>query len=258
MKIGILLCDDVQHELRIRYGNYDEMLAAGLGRLLPGGELPVYRVVDGELPPSTTSCDAWVITGSRHGVYDDLPWIAALEDWVVQLWQQQRPLIGVCFGHQLMAQALGGEVRPSSRGWGVGLADNEMVARQDWMQPWQDRLSLLVSHQDQVIHPPRQARLLARSEFCPYFMLQYGHHFLGIQGHPEFCKGYSRDLMLARRGRIPADRLERGLDSLRGEADSALVLGWMVAFVRQALAHSPTAATAPDKALLCSEESRHE
>src|SRR5690625_7347162 len=116
------------------------MLAAGLGRLLPGGELPVYRVVDGELPPSTTSCDAWVITGSRHGVYDDLPWIAALEDWVVQLWQRRGRRSGGCFGHQVLPQPWGGEGGPSSRAGGGGRAATERVADRDGMRLGRGRL----------------------------------------------------------------------------------------------------------------------
>lgn len=234
MRIGILQCDDVVTSLQPLYGNYPQMFAEQLRAQLPECELPVYRVLDGELPGSHDECDAWLITGSRFGVNDGLPWIDALCGFVRTLWEHQRPLIGICFGHQLMARALGGTVRQSERGWGVGLSFNQVIERKDWMQPFQAHLDLLVSHQDQVVILPPQAQVLASSEFCPYYMIQYGDCFLSVQGHPEFCKDYCRDLMSLREGVLPPARLRAGMASLSANADSALMMAWIVRFLQMA------------------------
>lgn len=234
MKIGILQCDDVKTSLQASYGNYPEMFSVLLQELVPDCELPVYRVLDGELPDSIDACDAWLITGSKFGVNDGLPWIEALCEFVRTLWQHNVPLIGVCFGHQLMAKALGGAVQKSEKGWGIGMSFNQVIERKPWMEPFQSHLDLLVSHQDQVTILPPQAEVLASSEFCPYYLIQYGDCFLSVQGHPEFCEGYCRDLMIMRQQTLPPARLRAGMASLSAEVDSQLMMRWIVRFLQEA------------------------
>lgn len=236
MKIGILQADDVNPVLQPEHGNYPQMFEKALRAVLPDCELPVYRVLDGELPATTTECDAWLITGSKFGVNDGLHWIEALSDFVRTLWAEQRPLVGICFGHQLMARALGGTVVKSDKGWGVGLSFNQVIERKPWMQPWQEELDLLVSHQDQVVVLPEEAQVLASSDFCPYYLIQYGECFLSVQGHPEFCVDYCRALMEMRRDTLPAARLRSGRASLNAEADSQLMMQWIASFLQMAAA----------------------
>ena len=236
MKIGILQADDVNPVLQPEHGNYPQMFEKALRAVLPDCELPVYRVLDGELPATTTECDAWLITGSKFGVNDGLHWIEALSDFVRTLWAEQRPLVGICFGHQLMARALGGTVVKSDKGWGVGLSFNQVIERKPWMQPWQDGLDLLVSHQDQVVVLPEEAQVLASSDFCPYYLIQYGECLLSVQGHPEFCVDYCRALMEMRRDILPAARLRAGRASLNAEADSQLMMRWIASFLQMAAA----------------------
>lgn len=236
MKIGILQADDVNPVLQPEHGNYPQMFEKALRAVLPDCELPVYRVLDGELPATTAECDAWLITGSKFGVNDGLHWIEALSDFVRTLWAEQRPLVGICFGHQLMARALGGTVVKSDKGWGVGLSFNQVIERKPWMQPWQEELDLLVSHQDQVVVLPEEAQVLASSDFCPYYLIQYGECFLSVQGHPEFCVDYCRALMEMRRDILPAPRLRAGRASLNAEADSQLMMQWIASFLQMAAA----------------------
>lgn len=236
MRIGLLQCDDVMESLQIEHGNYPEMFNDLLLAQLPSAQIRVYRCMDGELPQALDECDAYITSGSKFGVNDGLLWVDALRDCMVCMWEQGTPLVGVCFGHQLMAKALGGEVIKSPKGWGVGMSFNQVRERKPWMDPWQDKLDLIVSHQDQVSLLPPQAEILAGSEFCPYYLVQYGRHFLSVQGHPEFCKAYSQGLMDARRGVIAHARLREGRASLSSEVDTPVMSSWIINFMQAALA----------------------
>lgn len=236
MRIGLLQCDDVLESLQVAYGNYPEMFTELLLTQYPDAQIRVYRCMDGELPEALDECDTYITSGSKYGVNDGLPWIDALQGCMARMWEQGTPLVGICFGHQLMAKALGGQVIKSPKGWGVGMSFNQVLARKSWMDPWQDKLDLIVSHQDQVSLLPPQAEILASSEFCPYYLVQYGRHFMSVQGHPEFCKGYSSDLMAARRGVIAHARLREGQASLSAEVDAPVMSSWVINFMREALA----------------------
>lgn len=237
MRIGLLQCDDVAPELRDRHGNYPEMFERLFTEVDPRLSFRVWRCLDGEIPDDVDAVDAWLTTGSKFGVNDGLEWIETLGAFVRRLWDAGKPLVGICFGHQLIARALGGEVVKSPRGWGVGMSFNRVDGRAEWMKPWQPRLDLVVSHQDQVETLPPGARVLAGSDFCPCYLMQVGEHFLGVQGHPEFAKPYSRDLMRLRRELVGDDRVREGLDSLEGTpVDDRLMVGWILAFMRRAAA----------------------
>jgi len=236
MRIGLLQCDDVDPALRERHGNYPAMFEQLFRSIDPTLEFQVWRCLDGELPADIEAVDAWLTTGSKFGVNDGEPWIEALCGWVGELWAAQKPLVGICFGHQLIARALGGEVAQHQRGWGVGVSFNQVTRHAEWMVPEQDGLDLVVSHQDQVVTLPPGAEVLAGSDFCPCYLMQVGECFLGVQGHPEFSRAYSADLMALRRGKIPDNRLREGLVSLQAEVDDRQVVRWILAFLRQAIA----------------------
>lgn len=233
MKIGILGCDEVREALRPRFGTYPGMIEGLLSRTGSSLRFTAYDVRVGELPDSTDECDAYVTTGSRHGVLDGLPWVEDLEDFVRRLDAERRKFIGICFGHQVMVRALGGEVGKSPVGWSVGITTNRVLNREPWMEPYRPDFNLVVSHQDQVIRPPEGCEVLARNDVSPYYMLRRGSHFLSVQGHPEFSPEYSRALMELRRDDIPPERLSRGLSSLAQPVHSPSFAHWMLQFLRQ-------------------------
>ncbi|KAA3625874.1 MAG: GMP synthase [Proteobacteria bacterium] len=240
MKIGILQCDSVRETLREQgFEDYSEMFIERFRRVDPALEFRVYRCMDNEIPSSVDECDGYVSTGSRFSVLDEEVWIRRLEAFVVALVEARVPYVGICFGHQLLAKALGGKVVRADVGWGVGVSENRIEAPQWWMgeEPL-DEVNLVVSHQDQVVKLPEQMKTIGGSEFCPIYFCVVDDHALSIQGHPEFSRDYSRALMEMRRGLIPAKVIDDGIKSLELRVDDEETFRWMVRFFRESAARS--------------------
>ena len=232
MRLGILDCDRLDPDLADRFGPvYSEMFIRGFAALAPELEFRVWSALDGELPEDLHECDAWLITGSRHDAYSDIPWIQALRAWIRQAHDADVKLAGVCFGHQVIAQALGGEVVKSTKGWGLGVSVHPMLAEEPWMAPARDQIRILASHQDQVALLPPGATRLAGNDFCPNFMFLQGNNIVAIQGHPEFSVEYNRALIERRCGLLPDERYQNSLSSLEGEVDSATMMQWLLQFL---------------------------
>ncbi|MGG7566584.1 type 1 glutamine amidotransferase [Rhodovulum sp. DZ06] len=183
MLIGILQTGDLDPALEAAWGDYPAMFR----KLLDGNGFSyrTWRVVDGVLPESPGDADAWLITGSRHGAYEDHPWIAPLEAFIRACRDADAPMAGICFGHQIMAQALGGKVVKADVGWGLGAQGYKGSAGE---------LRLLGFHQDQVVELPAGAEVTAGSGFCPVAALRYGDWGRSWQGHPEFEAPFIRAL----------------------------------------------------------------
>ncbi len=212
-----------------RHGDYPAMFRTLLG---DGYAFQTFRSQAGEWP-DPDAFDAAVITGSAAGVYEDAPWIADLLDWIRAAKGRTR-LIGVCFGHQAMAQALGGRVEKSDRGWGVGLHRYEVAATEPWMTPAAATVAIPVSHQDQVVAKPADARVILRSDFTPFAGLAWDDDAISLQGHPEFTPAFAGDLAAGRRERIGAEAVDQALASLAGPDDRERVGCWLRDFVASA------------------------
>jgi GMP synthase-like glutamine amidotransferase len=232
MKLGLLQCDDVTEALRPQFGTYPDMFSRLLLGIAPDIQLITYNALNGELPQNINECDGYITTGSQFSVNDNDHWIEELQNFISRLAQHNKKFVGICFGHQLLAKALGGKVEKSERGWGIGVSFNRIQRQKPWMHPSQGSLDLLVSHQDQVIDLPHGVEVLASSHFCPNYMLQYGDHMISIQGHPEFSKEYVNALIERRRDLIPAERVEEGQASLQAPVDDQLMVQWFINFFR--------------------------
>jgi GMP synthase-like glutamine amidotransferase len=189
MKIGILQTGRAADTLRDKHGDFPDMMQDMLSK--GGFAFQTYPVLDGVFPQDVHACDGWLITGSRHSAYEDLPWIAELEKFLRGAYAAEVPIVGICFGHQVLAQALGGKVEKFPMGWGVGPTTYDFAdGRQEVMNAW---------HQDQIMVRPADATVVASNAFCANAALAYGTRAISFQAHPEFTRDFARDLLELRR-----------------------------------------------------------
>jgi GMP synthase-like glutamine amidotransferase len=204
MKIGILMAGHAPEQIKEKTGDYDAMFR----RILADQDFSfdVYDVENMEFPKSARDADGWLISGSKHGAYDPLPWIPKLESLIQDIYAIKRPLVGVCFGHQIIAQALGGQVTKYSGGWATGTTVYQFKGREVKLNAW---------HQDQVVALPPGASVLGGNGFCKNAMLSYGHHVFTVQPHPEFDTGVINGLLEFRaKGNVPDDQIARTAQTL--------------------------------------------
>lgn len=238
MRIGLLICDHVPEELVAQAGDYLDMFG-DLFAEHPELELVPYDLTDGRFPVSDDECDGWIITGSTRSVYDDEPWIRQLEGLVRGLIADNRKLVGICFGHQMIGQALGGRVARADQGWGVGIREVDVKTHEPWMKPEASTFRVVHSHADQIVELPDDIRILASSEQCPVSMLAYDGHVIGIQGHPEFVPAFARAQLERRRGDlIAADVVDSALATLDMAPDRLLLASWIQSFLTEIPADS--------------------
>ena len=227
-RIAILEAGKPPEHLRDSFDDYPARFRALLGEGVPTVR---FDVTEGQLPDDPTEFTGAIVTGSAAGVYDDLPWIAPLIDWVRAARGRTR-LLGICFGHQLIAQAFGGRVEKSDKGWGVGLHTYDIAGDEPWMHPRARTIAIPVSHQDQVVAVSDDARVLASCAFTPYAGLAWGEDVMSFQCHPEFQPAYAAALVEDRRGtRIAETLADEAIASLKRPDDRAVLTAWIRAFL---------------------------
>ena len=192
-----------------------------------------YTVALGEFPADASLYDGYVITGSPSGAYETDPWILELMDFVRQAYQLGKKLVGICFGHQIIAQALGGHVEKSAKGWGLGLKPFAMTSSKSWMTEPAPHCALYFVHQDQVIDLPPQAEHLAGNDFCPNVMYAIGEQVLGVQGHPEFTQQIMQDIFQRHVDLQGSELYETAVSSVEnGRPDNQRFAQWIVNFLQ--------------------------
>ncbi len=225
MNIGILQCGHMDSSVAKRFGDFDDMFKSLLTE--QGLSFQSFDVVHMNLPESVEVCDGWLLTGSKHGVYEDHPFISPLETFIRSAHAAQRPMVGICFGHQVIAQALGGRVEKFSGGWGLG--------RHSYVLEGLGQIALNTWHQDQVVEMPSGARTIGRSNFCMHAALAYGNHILTLQPHPEFSNALITEMVKTRRGTkdYPDDRMDQALTQTAKPVDQARLAQYLGDFFKR-------------------------
>lgn len=228
-RIGILKTGRPPKPAIPQFGTYPDMFMDLLGR--DAHDWRVYAADEGEYPQAPEDCAAYIVTGSAAGVYDDDPWIGQLLDWL-RAAKGRTKLVGICFGHQALAQAFGGKVIKSPKGWGIGEQEYRVLSREPWMDD-ASAIRLPGSHQDQVVELPPNAEIVAASDFTPIGALAYRDQpAISMQLHPEFVPDYAKALIEARRGKVyPDDQADRAISSYGRPDDRARVGRWISAFL---------------------------
>ena len=234
MRIGLLVVGHVDEASLGVAGDYPGLF----GALLAAHDLELveYDIGAGHLPDSTSECDGWLCSPSRSSVYDDLAWIADVEQFLRDVIATEHPYVGICFGHQLLARALGATVAPYPDGWQVGAQTYELVQHLAWMDPPLTRATLIASHQDQVINLPDGAELLARAVNgnCRIAGFTLGERAWTLQAHPEFVAPLADHLLARRVELIGADKVTAARASLTAPLDRLTVGGWIARFFAMA------------------------
>lgn len=213
-KINLLLCDTFPGLLPESIPSHESMFFDLFRPINPDLTFDICRVLEGELPEQLETDTLYLIPGSNNAAYDDLPWIFTLQDWIRKAAARKVPLVGICFGHQLIAQALSGCVERFPGGWGVGIREMGVLDA-DLLPYFPDRkMRLIVNHHDQVTRLPEGAIPIATSDFCRYEGFRIGHHILTFQGHPEFTVDYERHLILNHAENEDATVKQRALETL--------------------------------------------
>ena len=221
MKIGILLVGRASDDLVEKYGTYAEMLIALINAEKHDFKFKTFNILDSVFPENHLECDGWIVTGSPHGVYEDHSWIPKVSDLINDIYRSKIPIFGVCFGHQLIAQALGGHVEKSIKGWGLGLHTYEINNKTDYMGNLTEEVTLNICHQDQVLQVPEGATIYASSEFCENAGFYINDKVLTMQAHPEFLVDFIKSLLNARREvTIPKEFVDPALVKLNASPDS--------------------------------------
>lgn len=234
MKLTIIETGLVPEPIRASFVDYPCMVRALVRTSDPDMEFETVSVIKADVLPDPYQLDAILITGSPAGVYDDDPWIAPLMDFIRSAADAGVPQVGICFGHQIMAEALGGKVIKSPKGWGIGRHTYEIRACPDWLADCPATVSVGVSHQDQVVVLPPGATLLATSQFTPIAAIDYAHTpAISFQCHPEFSAAYCAALYTIRKGgALSEEAVDAAIQSLCLPLDTQRLGKWITAFFR--------------------------
>jgi len=230
--LGILECGQFSDEMTSVHGTYTNLYAALLGEA--SFNYRSFAVHTGDLPSSIDDADAWLISGSRHAAYEEHPWIPPLEEHLRNAYAAKQPIIGICFGHQILAKALGGTVEKFSGGWQMGQYQYELSGPYAGVSDKETQL--LAFHQDQITQLPPEGKVVGQTEHCQYAAVQYQNHALSLQPHPEFTDALVENLLQERGHLFPAHNVSSARESLGGTLENESTGTAIRQFILQALA----------------------
>lgn len=236
MKVGILDADHLSDSIIRKYGCYADafirLLSPLQNSLVATVSFRRYSIFNMDFPKSIDECDVYIISGSQYSSYEDINWIKRLENFIRQLHSHKKKLLGICFGHQIIAQSLGGKVEKNAKGWELGITTTHLTNTQQWMQPERDFFFIIVSHQDHVTKLPDTAINFCETNICPNSGFYIGNHILTLQGHPEFTKNYVKLIIKLQSNRLTTEQRQIAKTSLQQSDDQQLIAQWIVNFIK--------------------------
>ena len=239
MKIGILATSVLTEKNLVQFGDLPSMFATLLSGQDSRLDFETFDVCFDVFPASSNLCDAWIVTGSPRSAYEKLPWMVRLEDFIRQTIAANIPMVGFCFGHQIMAQAMGGTVaKEANKEWGIAVHNYQVMLegapRPKWMDGEATSFALQASHEDQVTALSSAIKRIGGNAFCPNGLLLYGKSGLSMQLHPELSAGFISELIDMRRGRSMSDEeADAALTQVDKPVDDQMVARWIVNFMRE-------------------------
>ena len=231
MTLCILDNDRLEADLVPRWHSYGAMTARLLREAGWEGDIHIHPTREARYPDDLARYKAVVLTGSRADAFGDEPWVVALREQVAAALARGQTLLGICFGHQLIAHVLGAPVGRAPNGWGQGRMVYEWLGPQG-VADASGAMALLASHQDQVLALPPGATLLARNAHCPVAAYAVGRQVLCVQPHPEFDPDYAARLIERRRAHFAPEHVAERLASLQDGHDGAAFGRYMVRFIQ--------------------------
>ncbi|MDY0249707.1 MAG: amidotransferase [Pseudomonas sp.] len=234
LRICILESDDLHPSMQDSFIGFGQMFKQLFTAQDADVDYQVFNVLNGAYPETDQQFDAYLVTGSKADSFADDPWVVTLRAYLRERFVHGDVLLGICFGHQILALVLGGDTQRSNKGWGLGVHRYHLACKPEWMPEVADEFRLLISHRDQVTALPAAATLLAHSDFCENAAFILGQQVLCFQGHPEFTHGFSKELLQIRQSMYCPKAYQAACQSLQSAHDGQTVAQWMLCFVKAA------------------------
>ncbi|MGN1376658.1 MAG: hypothetical protein ACI4V5_08885 [Prevotella sp.] len=231
-KINIILCDTFPGLLPPSIPSYVSMFTTLFDSVCNNAEYHVYEAMNGHLPTTLGQHELYVITGCNLSAYDDIAWIRQLSSWIKEADKARIKLAGICFGHQIIAHALGGRVERAANGWGVGIREAVVTDKMAQQMLGKGVMRMLYNHHDQVVKLPEKATLIASSDFCPIESFRIDNNIITFQGHPEYVVDYERHLINNFADDEPEDLKSAAIRSMtqndhHGKEIAAMLVEWI-------------------------------